>query len=179
MITTHTFYASWYVQPHLVWHCSAPVLEFQWPFLQLTPMTPRHRCRTPTDATVVMVTHRLLSSAIRSNDDNDWPVHSLMLSFHDLRGLFQRRLSSSVPYSMTWPNHDNLRRLTIDNKSSECLAKIWTYSLVLSAERIAPKICVSPKNKRPVNEASNLSFPEGCVFTLVSLLVGIKLAGQS
>ena len=39
---------------------------------------------TPTDACAAMVGRRLLSSAIRSNDDNDWPAHSLILSLHDL-----------------------------------------------------------------------------------------------
>ena len=36
-----------------------------------------------------MVARRLLPYAMRSNDDNDLPVHSLMLSLHDLglRGL--------------------------------------------------------------------------------------------
>ena len=45
-----------------------------------------------------------------------------MSPFHDLRGLFLRRLPSTVPCSMifgsvswrqTWPNLDNLRRLTV------------------------------------------------------------------
>ena len=54
---------------------------------QLTPLTPKHSSRagTPTDASAVMVAHRLLSSsAIRSNDDSDWPVHSSMLPFRNL-----------------------------------------------------------------------------------------------
>ena len=72
-------------------------------------------------------THRPLSSAMRSNDDIHWPVHSLMLSFHDFRGLPLRRLPSTVPGSMiygsvswrqTRPNYDNLRCLTVDSKSS-------------------------------------------------------------
>ena len=33
---------------------------------------------TPTDASAVMAGNRLLSSAMRSSDDNDWPVHSLV-----------------------------------------------------------------------------------------------------
>ena len=33
---------------------------------------------------------------MRSNDDNDWPVHSLMLSLHDLRDLPLQRLPSAV-----------------------------------------------------------------------------------
>ena len=37
---------------------------------------------TPTDASAAMAAHRPLSSAMRSNDDIDWPVHFLMVSFH-------------------------------------------------------------------------------------------------
>ena len=42
---------------------------------------------TPTDASTATAAHRRLSSATQSNDDTDWPAHSLMLSLHDLRGL--------------------------------------------------------------------------------------------
>ena len=67
------------------------------------------------------------SSAMGSNDDIDWPVHSLMLSLHDLRGILLRWLPSTVPWSIifgsvswrhAWPSHVSLRRLTIDSKSS-------------------------------------------------------------
>ena len=34
------------------------------------------------------------------NDGIEWPVHSLILSFHDLRGLPLRRLPSIEPRSM-------------------------------------------------------------------------------
>ena len=37
----------------------------------------------PTDASAVMVAHRLLSSLRCSSDDNDWPVHSLMMTTVD------------------------------------------------------------------------------------------------
>ena len=82
-----------------------------------------------------MVAHRLLSYVIRSNYDNDCPVHSLILSFHDLRLVPQRRLPSTVTGRMTsgnvsrqraWPNSDNLRRLTVDNRSSWHPARILT-----------------------------------------------------
>ena len=46
-------------------------------------MTLKRCWGTPTIASAVMVTHQLLSSAIRSNDDTDWAVNSLMLSLHD------------------------------------------------------------------------------------------------
>ena len=41
---------------------------------------PRRRWGTPKDTSVAMTTHRPLSSAMGSNDDIDWPVHSLVLS---------------------------------------------------------------------------------------------------
>ena len=47
-------------------------------------MTPTHRWGTLTDAFAVMAAHRLLSSAMYSDDNSDWPVHSLILSFHHL-----------------------------------------------------------------------------------------------
>ena len=84
------------------------------------------------EACTVMASYRLLqclamSSAMRSCDDNDWPVHSLILSFHDLRGLPLRWVPCTVLCSMifgslswqqTWPSHDNLRRLVVNNKIS-------------------------------------------------------------
>ena len=39
------------------------------------------------DTTLTVTAHRLLSNAMRSNDDIGWPVHSLILLFHDLRDL--------------------------------------------------------------------------------------------
>ena len=98
-----------------------PYAKFKW----LTPVPLKRRCGTPTDAFTAMVAHRPLSSAMHNNDDNHWLVNSLALSFRDLRGLPLRRLLSPVPCSMifssvswrqTWPNHDNLRRLSDDNK---------------------------------------------------------------
>ena len=76
----------------------------------------------PTVAPAVMVSHRIMSSAMSISDDIDWPVLSLMLSYHDLRDV--RQLPSTLPRSIifgsvswrqTWPN---LRRLTVDSKSS-------------------------------------------------------------
>ena len=64
---------------------------------KLTPVTTRRHWGTPTVAPAAMTAHRPLSSAMRSSDDIDWPVHSLMLSFHDLQGLPLRRLPSIVP----------------------------------------------------------------------------------
>ena len=60
------------------------------------PLTSMPHWDTPTDASAAMTAHRPLSSAMRSNDDIDWPVHSLMLSLHDLRGLLLPRLPSAV-----------------------------------------------------------------------------------
>ena len=48
---------------------------------QSKPVTPRRCWSTPTDAFAATAAHLRLSSATRSNDDIDWPVHSLMLSF--------------------------------------------------------------------------------------------------
>ena len=62
--------------------------------IQLIPGTPK------TDASAVMINYRLLSSAKRSNDDNDWPAKFLMLYHHDLRILPLRRLPSTVPCSI-------------------------------------------------------------------------------
>ena len=69
---------------------------------QSEPVTPRRHWGTHTDAPAVMVAHRRLYSATRGNDDNDWPVHSLILPFHDLRGLPLRRLQSTEPCSMVF-----------------------------------------------------------------------------
>ena len=54
---------------------------------KLTPMTLKRRCGPPTEASAVMVAHRLLPYAMHSDVDNAWPVRSLMLPIHDLRGL--------------------------------------------------------------------------------------------
>ena len=101
-------------------------------FTKLIPVTPRRRQgTTPTDASTAMTANRPMSSAMRSNDGIDWPVHSLMLSFHDLRSLPLQRL----PWRQTWPNHDSLRRLTLYSKSSWRPARIsaccYAYSFVL------------------------------------------------
>ena len=61
----------------------------------------------------MVVAHRLLSSAVRINDDNDWPVHSLLLSLRDLHGIPVRRMIFGSSYWQMWPNHDKLRRLTV------------------------------------------------------------------
>ena len=51
------------------------------------PTTPL-RCRgTPTDDSAAVVTNVFLFSPMCSKDDNDWPVHFLMLSLHDLHGV--------------------------------------------------------------------------------------------
>ena len=53
---------------------------------------------TLTDAPALMAAHRLLLSAMRSNDDSDWPVYSFMLSLQDLRVIPLGRMTSIVPY---------------------------------------------------------------------------------
>ena len=91
-------------------------------------MTPRRHCSIMTYASPVTTAHRLLPSAMWSSDDNDWPVHSLMLSLHDLRSPAEWRIPSTVRYSMiftsvswlqTRPNHDSLQRLTVTVKAPD------------------------------------------------------------
>ena len=48
-------------------------------------MAPKRRWCTLTGASTAMVPHWLLLPVMRRNDNNDWPVHSLMLSLHDLQ----------------------------------------------------------------------------------------------
>ena len=71
-----------------------------------------------TDASTAIAAHRPLSYAMRSNDDFDWTIYSLMLSFQDLLDLpFLLWLPSTVPCSIfgsiswwqTWSNHDSLQ----------------------------------------------------------------------
>ena len=82
---------------------------------QSKPVTPRGRWDTPTDASAGMAEHLRQSSATRSSDDIDWPVHSLRLSFHDLGGLPLRRLPSTDPCSMIFAAYhgDRVGRTTI------------------------------------------------------------------
>ena len=54
---------------------------------------------TSTDAFTVIAIRRLLLSAMRSNNDSNWPVHSLMLSLHDLRDLRPQQSPSIVTFS--------------------------------------------------------------------------------
>ena len=68
--------------------------------IHLLPVAPRHRWGAPTNASSAMTVHRPLSFAMRSNDDIDWPVHSLIPSFHDLRDLTLRRLPPTGPCSV-------------------------------------------------------------------------------
>ena len=72
--------------------------RLQW-INQSKPVRRRRLRGTSIDASAAMGAHRRLSSATRSTDDIDWPVHSLMFSFHDLRGLPVRRLPSTEPCS--------------------------------------------------------------------------------
>ena len=86
----------------------------------LISVAPGHRWATPTLASAEMVTHRLLAYAMGSNDDSDWPIHSLMLSFHDLRGIPVRRLSSAVIGSMILAAYHDGRR----GRTTSCDARI-------------------------------------------------------
>ena len=55
------------------------------------------RMRRQTDDSALIVAYRLLSSAMRSSDEGDWPVHFLMLPFHNLRDLLLRRPLYTAP----------------------------------------------------------------------------------
>ena len=55
--------------------------------------------RTLPDASAMMAAHHLLSSAMRSRDDSDWPVHSLMfchLTLNQILYIFLNQLSFEV-----------------------------------------------------------------------------------
>ena len=71
---------------------------------------------TATDASALMTDHRLLSSAMRSNDDIDWLGNSLRFSFQHLRGLPLRRLSFTVDCSL-W--YDGLRQRIMTTDKAE------------------------------------------------------------
>ena len=76
---------------------------------------------TLTDASDAMTAHQPLSSAMRSNDDNDWPVHSFtwflmiykVFLCDDYHPMFL-----GVRSSAAYHGHDSMRRLTVDSKSS-------------------------------------------------------------
>ena len=88
-------------------------------------LIPASLVETPTDTSTVMAAHRpyrLRCTAMTTS--TGLPI---VFSFHDLRSLHLRRLSSTVSQSMifgnvsrrqTWPNRDNLRCTTVHNKSS-------------------------------------------------------------
>ena len=126
-------------------------------------MTPRRRWSTyPDNASAVMTAHWLLSSAMRSSNDIDWPVHSMMLTLRDLRGLPLRRIPSTVPWRtifssvtwrQTWPNHDNLQRFTVDRKklltSGEDIDCCHTYSFVVCSHMICQASACSICFRKP------------------------------
>ena len=85
-----------------------------------------------------MTADRPLPSAMRTNDDIDWPVYSLMLSCRDLRG--QRLpptgpcsvIFGSVSWRQTWPNHDSLMHLTVHPLIDGLILMLLTIILLLS-----------------------------------------------
>ena len=89
-----------------------------WRINQSKTVTPRCRWGTPTDDSAVMAAHWCLSSATRSNDDIDWPVHALMLSFHDLPVDVIIDLCAFHQSPVVWSlaaYHGNRHRLTMLN----------------------------------------------------------------
>ena len=104
----------------------------------LIPMTLKRRWNySNRDTSTVMTAHRLLSSAMCSIDDIDWPVHfSLIFAVF----LCLRRLSSTVPFSVifscilwrqTWLSRDDLRCLTFDSRSFWRPARLLIYALCM------------------------------------------------
>ena len=60
-----------------------------------------------------MATHRLLSSVMSDSDDSYWPVHSSMLSFHDLRGFSLRRPLFTLPCTIGFGKHGQTTTATV------------------------------------------------------------------
>ena len=83
---------------------------------------PERRWRTPADPCPVMVSRQLVLFAMRSSAGSNWPVHSMMLSFHALHALPLRRppyvvlVFISVSCRHIRQNHDSLRCLDEDNE---------------------------------------------------------------
>ena len=70
------------------------------------------------------------SSAMCSNDDNNWPVHSLVYYHSMIYGFFlcndYHLPFGSVSRQQTWQNNGNLWHLTVDKKNSRhCLVIIY------------------------------------------------------
>ena len=117
---------------------------------------------------------------MHSNDDIDWPVHSLLFSFHDLRGLPLRRLPSAVPCSMTfssvswwqtWPNHDNFWRLTVniiwemDSNMTTPNSLSAIYRVLRKSAPTTPKHMVTqPQTSADLNKVLNTWRVKKCLF---------------
>ena len=91
-----------------------------------------------TDASAVMTAHRPLPFAMHSNDDIDWPVHSLMLSFNDLRGLPLRRLPSTALCSFQ-PTLNKL--LPKQGKQSVVCSDVSQHDTQKLSRRPVPLLC--------------------------------------
>ena len=62
-----------------------------------------------------------------SNDDIDWPVHSLMLSFYALRGLPLRRLPSTIPCNMIFRSPGWLLSVHVQNLTTYSVCPTQTF----------------------------------------------------
>ena len=111
------------------------------------PATLRRRWGTRTDASAVMAAQRRLSSATPSNDDMDWSVHSLMLSFQDLHGLSLRRRPScsmifgSVSWRQTWSNNDSLQCWRLTAETPEVWLGYWPVIKRICSLYVVCMIC--------------------------------------
>ena len=89
-----------------------------------------------TDASVVMVTHRLLSSAMHSSDDSDWPAHSLILSFHDFRILVLWWTPSNFPCSIFFGSKNHLFSVHVVKTKTGRLWKCCIFTKLLLCESL-------------------------------------------
>ena len=120
-----------------------------------------------------MTAHRLLLSAMHSNDDIDWPVHSLMLFFHDLRDLPVRPPSSSIHCSIciapsaTNPAEFRVRDCFahIQDKCHQPAVSLWLCS---SRSRFLRRGCVRPTNIVSLLRTQSQFGPDLTVFWLGS-----------
>ena len=92
-------------------------------FCFLTPVMPRCRSVTPINDSAVIAAHRRLSSATRTNNDVDQPIHSLMQSFYDLRGVPVRRLLSTKPCGMIFGSISQRKTYHLFSKAWICLSR--------------------------------------------------------
>ena len=102
-----------------------------------------------TDTFAVTVAHRLMLSAMRGSDDSDWPVHCLMLSFHDLYDTYRLLvrcqrvrwiflLQTCIRLWKHWPE-----KVSVANDVGQLLVRPvehWNAVVVRQSEQIAEQV---------------------------------------